>query len=221
VATKSTAQSTQEYVDVAGIKEGVVILKSGGLRMILMSSSINFALKSEEEQNAIIANYQGFLNSLVFPVQIVMQSRRLDLDSYVAKLDEAYEQESNELIQIQIQDYTSFIKRLVSVANIMDKKFFIIIPYSPVNIQKRGLFDKIFNPAKIAKVNISDNEFKRFKEELSQRASVIINGLSAIGVKAAALNTQQVADLLYSTYNPEEGNKEKLTEIQELEKPIV
>ncbi|MCL5795630.1 MAG: hypothetical protein M1338_04740 [Patescibacteria group bacterium] len=218
---KSTVQSTQEYIDIAGIKEGVMILKSGGLRMILMASSINFALKSEEEQNAIIANYQSFLNSLAFPIQIVMQSRRLDLDSYVAKLNEAGEQETNELIQLQIQDYTGFIKRLVSVANIMDKKFFIVIPYSPPNIQKRGLFDRIFNPTKISKVNISDNEFKRFKEELNQRASVITNGLSAIGVKAAILNTQQIAELMYSTYNPEEGDKEKLTEIQELEKPIV
>lgn len=221
MAKKTTAQSTQQYIDIAGIKEGIVILKSGGLRMILMASSINFALKSEEEQNAIIMNYQSFLNSLAFPIQIVMQSRRLDLDSYVAKLNDAYEQETNELIQIQIQDYTGFIKRLVSVANIMDKKFFIVIPYSPLNIQKRGLFDKIFNPTRITKVNISDTEFKRFKEEMTQRANVITSGLSAIGVKAAILNTQQAADLMYSTYNPEEGNKEKLTEIGELEKPIV
>ncbi len=186
-----------------------------------MASSINFALKSEEEQNAIIMNYQGFLNSLAFPIQILMQSRRLDLDSYITKLNEAQEQETNELIQIQMQDYVGFIKRLVSVANIMDKKFFIVIPYSPPNLEKRGLFDKIFNPTRVAKVNISDNEFKRFKEELTQRASVVINGLSSIGVKAVSLNTQQVSELMYATYNPEEGNKEKLTEINELEKPIV
>lgn len=218
---KKQINSTQEHIDIAEIKEGVVILKNGMMRMILLASSVNFSLKSEEEQNAIIMQYQNFLNSLAFPIQISIQSRRIDLDRYLTKLEDRLSRETNELIQIQTQDYIEFVRRLITIANIMDKKFYITVPFSPPNLQKRGLFDKIFNPTKITRPNISDVEFKSFKEELAQRANVITSGLSALGVRTVALTTQQIVELIYGTYNPEESTKERLANVENLEQPMI
>ncbi len=211
---------TQEHLDIAEIKEGIVILKSGAMRMILMVSSINFALKSEQEQNAIISSYQNFINSLTFPVQIIMQSRRLDLDRYIIKLNQRLAKEVNPLIQLQTQDYIEFINRLISIANIMDKRFYIVIPFSPTNVAQQGLFNKLFG-GKSAKPSFSDAQFKSYKEELAQRANVITSGLSAMGVRAVPLTTQQVVELFYSTYNPEESTKERLDEVENLESAVV
>lgn len=213
--------STQEHLDVAEIREGIVILKDGGLRMILMASSINFALKSEAEQNAITMRYQGFLNSLNFPIQILMQSRKLDLEKYLQKLEIRLKQEINELIQIQINDYIDYIRKLVTVANIMDKKFFIVIPYTPSQVQARGIFDKLINPTKNIAPTFSEVEFKKYKEEMIQRGNVVANELGAIGVKVIPLSTQQIIELLYSSYNLEEAQSEKLTDIDDLASNLV
>lgn len=212
---------TQEHLDIAEVKEGIVILKSGAMRMILMISSINFALKSEQEQNAIIASYQSFINALTFPVQILMQSRRLDLDRYIIKLNQRLSKEVNPLIQIQTQDYIEFINRLISIANIMDKRFYIVIPFSPTNVAQQGAFNKIFGGGKNIKPSFSDAQFKSYKEELTQRANVIISGLSAMGVRAVPLTTQQAVELFYSTYNPEESTKERLDEVENLQSAVV
>jgi len=221
LADKNKPASTQEHIDIAEIKEGIVILKNGSMRMVLLASSINFALKSEEEQNAIVMQYQSFLNSLAFPIEIVMQSRRIDLDRYLTKLADRLSRETNQLIQIQTQDYIEFVKRLITIANIMDKKFYIVVPFSPPNLQRRGLFDKIFNPTKITRPHLSETEFKAFKEEIAQRANVIISGLATIGVRIAALTTQQTVELYYNTYNPEESTKERLAEVGSLDEPMI
>lgn len=221
MAGKTQLASTQEHIDIAEIKEGIVILKNGSMRMVLLASSINFSLKSEDEQNAIVMQYQSFLNSLAFPIEIVMQSRRIDLDRYLSKLSDRLSRETNPLIQIQTQDYIEFVRRLITIANIMDKKFYIVVPFSPPNMQKRGLFDKIFSPTKITRPHLSEAEFKAFKEEIAQRANVIISGLSTIGVRVAALTTQQIVELYYSTYNPEESTKERLAEVESLDEPMI
>lgn len=221
LADKNTLASTQEHMDIAEIKEGIVILKNGSMRMVMLASSINFALKSEEEQNAIVMQYQSFLNSLVFPIQIVMQSRRIDLDRYLTTLSDRLSRETNELIQIQTRDYIEFVRRLITIANIMDKKFYIVVPFSPPNMQRRGLFDKIFNPTKITRPHLGEVEFKAYKEEIAQRANVIISGLATIGVHIAALTTQQIVELYYSTYNAEESTKERLAEVGSLDEPMI
>lgn len=217
---RQKASPTQQYVNIAKITDGVIITKDGGLRMILMISPLNFALKSEQEQNAIIFGYQNFLNSLTFPVQILVQSRRLDLGPYLASLEEQKYKEPNELLRFQISDYIEYVKKLLTVANIMTKRFFITIPYSPSKIQRRGFFDRLFNPGKIT-VNIAPQEFKSYKEEMLERANVIIAGLSGLGLHAAALDTQAIIELFYNTYNPEEASKEKLVEEELLETQIV
>ena len=213
--------STQEYLEIAELREGVAIMRDGSFRMILMISAVNFALKSEEEQNSIIFQYQNFLNSLSFPIQIVVQSRQTDLSPYLAKLKERLNQETNELIRIQIADYIEFIERMISVANIMDKKFFVVIPLFPPNLKKRGLFDKILNPKSPLLVRISDTEFKAFRQELIERCNIIMNGLAGMGVRSVPLNTQQLIELYYKNYNPEESTSEKLSEIKNLESALI
>lgn len=216
-----TSHTTQDYIDIAEIREGIVITKEGGLRMILMASAINFSLKSEEEQNALIGQYQNFLNSLNHTIQILMQSRRLDLTGYLEKLRQKSITEKNALIKIQIDDYIVFIKRLLTIANIMEKRFYIVIPLNPPNIQQRGVFDKLLNPINRLNVKISPQEFFHFKQELEERASTIISGLGGLGIRVIPLTTQQIIELFYSSYNLEEASKEKLIQAEDLEAPLI
>ncbi|EKD56032.1 MAG: hypothetical protein ACD_58C00316G0005 [uncultured bacterium] len=218
---KKKHSATQDHINIAEIRDGIVITRDGSFRMVLLATSINFALKSEQEQNALIGQYQGFLNSLNFPLQIVMQSRKLDLTSYLKSLEERIKKEDNELIKIQIADYVQFIRRLINVANIMDKRFYIVVPLDPPNIKKRGLFDKVLNPTSQLEVKISPTEFKSFSQEIKERVGVIMSGLSSLGVRVAPLNTQQVIELFYSVYNPEESTKERLINANDLEAPMV
>lgn len=218
---KTKPKSTQEQIEIGEIREGIVIMRDGSLRMILLVSAINFALKSENEQNAIVYQYQSFLNSLIFPIQILMQSRKIDLTSYLNTLKERLDYEENELLQLQIVDYIEFINRLIKIANIMDKKFYVVIPFIPPGIKKRSLFDQLLHPSQLHVAEITENEFKAYKQEMVERANVIISGLSGLGVHAAFLNTQQAVELLYATFNPEEANKEKLTKIEDLSQSVV
>lgn len=213
--------STQEHLFINEIRDGIVILKDGGMRMMMLCSSVNFALKSESEQNAIIGRYQSFLNALSFPVQIVMQSRKLDLEKYLAKLQVRLKEETNELIQLQINDYIEFIRKLITVANIMEKKFFITIPFTPPKVQARSIFDKLFHSTKSTAPLISDIEFKKYKEEMIQKANVVASELGALGVKIIPLSTQQIIELLYSSYNIEEAGTEKLTNASDLDEDII
>lgn len=218
---KHKTSPTQQYLDISEIRDGVIITRDGGLRAVLLATSINFALKSEQEQNAIVGQYQLFLNSLNFPLQIVMQSRKLDLTNYLKKLEDKLDTQKNELIKIQITDYVAFIRKLITVANIMDKKFYAVVQFNPPNLQKRNLFDKIFHPGSTLSVKISTDEFKIYRQELMERVNVIVNGLGSLEVRSAMLNTQQVIELFYGLYNPEEAAKERLIEEKALESPLI
>ncbi len=213
--------STQDFLNFAEIHEGIVITKSGELRVIMLASSINFSLKSEQEQTAIVYAYQSFLNSLSFPIQIMLQSRKLDLSKYIAKLKEITKTQTNELLRDQTVDYTNYITRLIEVANIMDKKFFVVISYMPpstTQIKKGGLFPSGGNANS---VKITPQDFEKYKQEITQRVQVIQSGLGSIGVRTAPLNTQQVVELLYGIYNPEEAAKEKLINFNHLNADVV
>lgn len=213
---KHPHKSTQAYLDIAAIKDSVVVLKNGGLRAILLASSLNFALKSPQEQEDIVLRYQGFLNALNFPIQIVMQSRRLDLTDYLARLAARTETETNPQIRAQTSSYVEFMQRLISVANIMDKRFYVIVPYDPVGLKQRSFFDKLFNPTKQITLTMTDKEFADVKIQLDERVNLIASGLGGFGIKSAQLNTQQLIELYYATYNPEEAVKERLTGIEQL-----
>ncbi len=213
---KQVHKSTQAYLDIAAIKDNVVVLKDGGLRAVLLASSLNFALKSPQEQEDIVLRYQGFLNGLNFPIQIVLQSRKLDLTDYLAKLSQRAESEQREQIRAQTTSYVEFMERLISVANIMDKRFYVVVPYDPIGLKQRSFFDKLFNPAKQVTLTMTDKEFADFTVQLSERVNLIASGLGSFGVKSAQLNTQQLIELYYATYNPEEAVKQRLIGIEEL-----
>lgn len=215
--------STQEIIKFSEIHDGVVITKTGELRMILMVSSINFALKSEQEQTAIVYAYQNFLNSMEFPIQIVMQSKKLDLFNYLAKLNKTAGTQTNELLRVQTLDYIDFVERLVNIANIMDKKFYVAIPFMPppkIGPSTPSLLKKS-KDKNATNIQISADDFAKYKQELEQRVQVVESGLGSVGVRSARLDTQQIIELFYSIYNPEEAAKEKLTKIDQLTSQIV
>ena len=208
--------STQGILKFTEIHDGIIITKTGELRTILMVSSINFALKSEQEQTAIIFAYQNFLNSLEFPIQIVMQSKKLDLSNYLVKLKKSAGDQTNELLRVQTTDYIDFISRLINIANIMDKKFYVVVPFLPPPKMQQNMPGKTQGPPQINK-----EEFQTYKQELTQRMQVVQGGLGAIGIRCAQLDSQQVIELLYGIYNPEESSKQKLTQIDNLTSQVV
>lgn len=195
--------STQKYVDVDEIKDGVIVLKNGSLRSILLVSSINFDLKSTDEQDAIILQYQAFLNSLDFPLQVMIGSRRLNIDPYIDFLGEKERVQPNELLRLQIAEYQNFIKNLTEVSNIMTKSFYITVPFSPVESKEGGFFSKISAMLSPHQEIMKKREtFETYKNQLWQRVDHVISGLSGIGLKIVPLETQEIIELLYNSYNP-------------------
>ena len=208
---------TQKYLDFAEIKDDTVILKDGTLRAVLLVSSINFSLKSEDEQNATIAAYVSFLNSIDFPIEMVIQSRRLNIDNYMENLTTQERGQSNELLRAQIADYREFIKELVELSDIMSKKFYVVIPYVPGKIESRGFMSRVssvFTPAKVIK--LKEKKFQDYKDLLDKRLEHVMSGLASMSLNSVRLDTQSLIELYYTTYNPESASQEKLTNIQEM-----
>lgn len=188
--TKST---TQDFLPVKEVKENVIILKQGGWRNILMISSINFDLLSEEEREAIIYQFQNFLNSLDFEIQILIESRKLNLKPYLQQLEEVKEKQKNELLRIQAEEYQDFIKSLAQMANLISKNFYIVVPFYPPMKKK-----------------MDQEEFKRWKNQLNLRSEYIINGLRPTGVNAIILEKEEIVELLWGFYNPKAAEKETM-----------
>jgi type IV secretory pathway VirB4 component len=215
---KSPGSATQKYLDVAEVKDDVVVLKNGSLRSILSISAINFDLKSSDEQEAITSQYQGFLNSVDFPLQILISSRKLNMASYIDFLTENEKKQSNELLRMQISEYKVFINQLVSVSNIMDKNFYIIVPFSPIESKDKGFFSNIgslLNPQQ--KIIEKRENFETYKSQLFQRVDHISSSLSGIGVRVIPLKTEEIIELLFDSYNPEIFNAITVKDIDKLE----
>ncbi len=213
------AGSTQDYLDIDEIKNDVVILKNGGLRSVVMCSSVNFALKSSQEQEAIINAYQQFLNSLDFPIQIVINSRAMDISDYLKFLDERYREQQNDLLKIQIAEYKAFIKELVKVSDVMSKRFFLVIPFSQMESKEDSItsrFKSLFGSTQKMKQN--SESFKKYKDQLWQRVNHVIHGLGGMGVKAEPLKTQELIELYYTLYNPSStGEQRKVADVGQLD----
>lgn len=191
---KSASSATQQFVEIAEVKDGVVMIKGGGgLRMLLQVSSINFALKSTEEQTAIIAQFQDFLNSLDFSLQIFINSRKLDIEPYLLFLSKIIEQQKNELLKIQTQEYIDFIRTMVASQSIMNKKFFVVIPYDRVMVggKQFGMGD-----------SSAANSFNRDKNQLLQRVDHVMLGLRRIGVKSELVDSESALNLFAQLYHP-------------------
>lgn len=198
--------ATQEFVPVDDVRDGIVILKDGGMRGVLMASSINFSLKSEEERQAILLQFQDFLNSLDFSIQIVVQSRRLDIRPYLALLEERYKQQTNDLMKIQIEQYMAFIKSFTESTSIMTKNFFIVVPYDAAVIStKSGLLGSL--SARKYDKKQKEEDFEESKNQLEQRMGVVEQGLVRTGVRVAKLGTDEVVELFYKIFNPGESEK--------------
>lgn len=219
--TKSTIHSTQDHLPIAGIQDGVVIMTDGSLRVVLKADPINFELKSESEQNAIIYSYQAFLNSLDFPIQILIQSKKLDLEQYLIRMQENERSLTNELLRIQIEDYTGFVRRLISVANIMAKRFYVVISHSLVTRNTSiNQINSLF-PHKPTGPILDQDEFDRMRSEAYNKAGITAGGLGRLGVKSSALETQELIELFYAIYNPDVATEARLTSLQNLSGGIV
>ncbi len=215
---KKPLPSTTRYLDIAEIRDGAVILKDGTLRAVLMCSSVNFSLKSDDEQNAIVQGYVSFLNSLEFPLQIVIQSRKLNIDGYLNNLDEIAKQQTNELLRVQISDYTAYVKELISLGDIMTKRFYVIVPYSPGTDKRRSFWERlvaIFSAAQ--SVRLSRDKFIKYLDSLARRTSQVEAGLNSMGLSAARLDTQSLIELYYNSYNPELRETEKLVGVDKVQ----
>jgi type IV secretory pathway VirB4 component len=204
--------STQSHIPISAIYDDVIVTQKGLFAQVIMVNSLNFGLKSEEEQNAIIAQYQAFLNSLTFPIQITMHSKQLDLTNYIKDLENRIPQEPNELIRYQIQEYLDFIQKLISIANIMDKKFYITVPYQlpAAELPKGGLFSTLFGNSRVH-LKVPLKKFLIIKGELEQRSSNVMSGLMSMGITSQTLSTKHLIELFYRTYNPEEAMREKIS----------
>lgn len=204
----SKKNTTQHFVPLRDIKDNVAILKDGQLNMVLLASSINFALKSLDEQEAILRQFQSFLNTIDFPIQFYIQSRRLDIQPYLDVLATRESKQDNDLMKIQLREYMQFIKTFTNEVDVMSKSFFIVIPYSPTsaNLQSNlGDFKKLLGGEK--NVYFDDESFTEHKLQLEQRVSLVEQGLSSIGVRTILLKNEELVELYYHIFNPSEVGK--------------
>lgn len=206
---KPTSKSTQEFVPVKEVRDGVIVLKDKSLRAVLLASSINFALKSEDEQTAFIVQFQNFLNSLDFSCQIFVQSRMLDIRPYIASLEAAYKNQLDDLMRIQIREYIQFIKSFTEAANIMTKNFFVVVPYSPaaISLSRGGIASKLPFGGKKPSVEDANRTFEEQVSQLEQRIAIVQQGLVRCGVRTVQLGTEEAIELFYKLFNPGEEGK--------------
>jgi hypothetical protein len=206
------------YLDIAEIRDDMVILKDGTVRGVMLVSSINFALKSEDEQEAIIQAYMSFLNSLEYSLQIVIQSRRMNIDAYMLALSEQQRKTENELLRAQIADYRTFVGELVELGQIMQKRFYMVVPYDPLTNKKKNFWTRLgesMSPAASAKLN--QKQLAERIEQLSRRVEVIRGELNSMGLTSARLDTQSLIELYYNVYNPDVFETEKLSDLNEIQ----
>lgn len=218
MATTSSTPS-QDLLQIEEIRDGVLILKDHSMRAVLMASSLNFALKSADEQTAIIMQFQNFLNSLDFSIQFFISSRKLNIEPYIETLQEAEAKQTNDLLKIQTTEYIEFVRTFVRAANIVTKGFYVIVPFTPPmfgssNDSAGGVFQNITNIFKSAgksqkNINMSVEKFEEYKNQLWQRIDSVMQGLIRTGVRCAPLNTEELIELFYGLYNPGELEKGK------------
>ena len=188
-------QATQSFVPVKEVRNGVIILKDDGYRGVLMCSSLNFSLKSEDEQRAIVGGFQSFLNTLDFSVQIVVHSRKMDIRPYLALLEERATKQQSELMRIQVREYMQFIQGFMDNVEVMTKLFYVVVPYTP------AIASNVVNSLPFGTKKSGSDSFEEDRVQLQQRMSLVEAGLEASGIRALALETEEVIELLYRSFN--------------------
>ena len=221
--------STQNSLQIAEIRDGIVIMNDGSYRSVVMVKSVNFDLMSSSEQEAIEYNYQGFLNSLYFPIQIYIRSQKIDLQPYIAKLDKIRTEHDNMLLALLMEDYIAYIDQLSQETNIMDKKFYVVIPYFPIDAaqkaldQTKGFFGgvgQLFSK-KEQHVTINEPELEKAKTELRNRVQSVLSGLLQASIQGLPLDTQELIELYYDVYNPDTATRQQLKNFDELTADII
>lgn len=229
VQPKTNPNSTQNTLQIAEIRDGIVIMNDGSFRAVVMVKSINFDLMSPEEQESVEYGYQGFLNSLYFPVQIFLRSQKVDLQPYIEKLDKIRTEHDNMLLAMLMDDYIGYIDQLAMQTNIMDKKFYIVIPYFPAagpevsTSQNKNFFSglmSLFN-SKENRVVINEADLEKTKIELRNRVQAVLGGLQPCGIQGLPLDTQELIELYYDTYNPDTATRQQLKNFNDLTADIV
>lgn len=200
-------QATQNFIPIKEVRDGIVVLKDGGLRAIIMVSSLNFDLKSDDEQNALVAQFQNLLNSLEFSMQLFIQSRELDIQPYLNLLEGRLKEIPEELLQVQTKEYIEFIKWFTEQSNIMRKSFFVVVPYGSVAISGKGGFLSGLLGGKKKQAEADFQRFEEARSQLEQRVSVVQQGLSSIGVRGVQLGTQEAIEVYYKIFNPGDENR--------------
>ena len=217
-SSDAKGKSSQSLIHLSEIRDGIVILKDGTLRAVLMVSSVNFALKSEDEQNAIIYAYQDFINSLDFGIQITISSRKMDITPYIEHVKTLRDKQQNELLRLQMNEYINFVGELVKESSIMTKTFFVAIPFSVAQSTKESPISKIFKGVKgsTGNLKITDSEFDHYKSQLLQRAEQVAVGLRSIGLRVIPLTTQELLELFYNFYNPVASRSQRFKNVGSL-----
>ena len=227
---KTNPNSTQNSLQIAEIRDGIVIMNDGSFRSVVMVSSINFDLMSTQEQEAVEYSYQGVLNSLYFPIQIFERSQKIDLQPYIEKLDRIRVEHDNMLLALLMEDYIGYIDNISQQTNIMDKKFYIVIPYFPVIDganqavkQSKNFFYGFFELFNKTENHITVNEvdLENAKTELRNRVQSILSGLLQCGIKSLPLDTQELIELYYDTYNPDTATRQQLKNFDDMTADIV
>ncbi len=229
IQPRTNPNSTQNSLQIAEIRDGLVIMNDGSFRSVIMVKSINFDLMSPQEREAVEYSYQGFLNSLYFPVQIFVHSRKVDLGPYIEKLDKIRTEHENMLLSLLMEDYIQYMDQLALQTNIMDKKFYVVVPYFPLtDIQNaltasKGLFTGVaalFNN-KEQHVTINETDLGKAKDELKNRVQAVLNGLLQCGIQGLPLDTQELIELYYDVYNPDTATRQELKNFNDLSAPVV
>ncbi len=229
VQAKTNPNSTQNMLQLAEVRDGIVIMNDGSFRSVIMVKSINFDLMSPQEQEAVEYSYQGFLNSLYFPIQIFIRSQKVDLQPYIEKLDKIRTEHDNMLLAMLMEDYINYIDQLSLQTNIMDKKFYVVIPYFPVtDVQKALTQSKDFLTGlkglfvnKEQHVTVNEADLEKAKNELRNRVQAVLSGLMQCGIQGLPLDTQELIELYYDTYNPDTATRQQLKNLNDLTTDVV
>ena len=229
VALKANPNSTQNALQITEIRDGIVIMNDGSFRSVIMVKSINFDLMSQQEREAVEYSYQGFLNSLYFPVQIFIHSRKVDLGPYIQKLDKIRTEHENMLLALLMEDYIDYMAQLAQQTNIMDKKFYLVIPYFPIiDVQKaltasKNLFTGVaaLFSSKQQHVTVNEDDLEKAKAELRNRVQASLAGLLQCGIQGLPLDTQELIELYYDVYNPDTATRQELKNFNNLSAPVI
>lgn len=217
---QEASKSTQTHLRFGEIRDNTLVLKNGGLRAVIKTSSINFNLKSENEQNAIIYSYQNFLNSLEFPIQILVRSKKLDIDNYIEQVKKLSEKQENPLLKEQTIEYAEYVKRLVEYADIMEKEFYVVVPYdagrADTGSKIQSFFQRLSPKDTYGDIKKRRSEFNKLKKQLTQRVNTVKAGLENCGLKTEELETLDIIELFYNSYNPVTSRNQKFKDIEKL-----